>query len=926
MAYDKTNDFEAVQSDVLTTDTSTNSKISKLKQLKTDTKVPTKAINATYEQLGNAQASAADALQRVGAFENGMIAVTERVDAFEADVTEQITALRNSSGMPVLSDTPVTIESDVLNDINKLLRDTLHAEHKDVVAWTGYSGGTPENYATWETGVVEVPHDSDINEFLPTHVTGVTFSNAASEDVPIFWDTRPFNNNKSGNYPLSAQFGLGYYSAEGNYPNLVYHVGALGRLSLANWFDNNMMIDDVSFATEDNLTVLGDYEITALNNALKNNSTVVSVPDLTLVDCSSATYAFDNCTNLTTVGDMYAPSGDVAQISNTNYMFHYVTKLTRAPKFNVTSSCSYMFYGCTGLVDASNVQITGTTADYAFQNCTSLTVMPQIGRNMTMCGMFKNCTALSAVTGWLRSSNFVSMFENCTSLPETLPAVIDISLCTDESKFKDMFKDTPVTTIKVFSDNGVSTTFYPSMFSVQTLLVVDELGEVIETRDANYIPNKAINNMYSSTGTYSMYIPEYMSNVYVETISGFGVTGTINPTSTVYTSSFDSKITSLTPTMYTEGTNYMHTKGQDCNSRGYYATFGSIRDESVSDLANGLLRASGVSLYTYNSSRKYDCYGGVKATSDHLAKGTCEVTPNSTALITVGGSSVSGTMYYSGSSACGYVGVHWDDRLDTPVNPTGDDVVTCTNTSYKMSVKFSNSYTTMTELPNRLNTHNLGVANNMFSGCAALQTLDMSEMDFGKTLYANNMFKDCAALQVLDTTALEYMAPISASYMFSNCTALQEINLKFNALKTSSMTYMFSGCTALTKVTLMFDFGNKPTLTSMFSGCTSLHEVDLTNCVQLHDTSSLFANLSTLKTVKLPNFFAPSGSLNNMFANDGELTTIDGVINLEHVTSYTDMFKDCFKLTGVKIKNPPAGITEMTGFAGLKTGQYEIVE
>ena len=49
MAYDKTTDLESIQADVLTTDLSTNTKISKLKQLKTDTKVITKAINSLNE-------------------------------------------------------------------------------------------------------------------------------------------------------------------------------------------------------------------------------------------------------------------------------------------------------------------------------------------------------------------------------------------------------------------------------------------------------------------------------------------------------------------------------------------------------------------------------------------------------------------------------------------------------------------------------------------------------------------------------------------------------------------------------------------------------------------------------------------------------------------------------------------------------------
>ncbi len=58
-------DCHDVQADVLATDISENNKISSLKQLKTETKIPTKAINALAEQLKNAQASASDAVQQV---------------------------------------------------------------------------------------------------------------------------------------------------------------------------------------------------------------------------------------------------------------------------------------------------------------------------------------------------------------------------------------------------------------------------------------------------------------------------------------------------------------------------------------------------------------------------------------------------------------------------------------------------------------------------------------------------------------------------------------------------------------------------------------------------------------------------------------------------------------------------------------------
>ena len=66
-----------------------------------------------------------------------------------------------------------------------------------------------------------------------------------------------------------------------------------------------------------------------------------------------------------------------------------------------------------------------------------------------------------------------------------------------------------------------------------------------------------------------------------------------------------------------------------------------------------------------------------------------------------------------------------------------------------------------------------------------------------------------------------------------------------------------------------------------------------------------------------------------MFGWCDALTTIKGVIDMKSCTYYDDMFFDCTKLTGVKIKNPPSiYYTDKATFekvTGLNSSQYEIV-
>ena len=88
----------------------------------------------------------------------------------------------------------------------------------------------------------------------------------------------------------------------------------------------------------------------------------------------------------------------------------------------------------------------------------------------------------------------------------------------------------------------------------------------------------------------------------------------------------------------------------------------------------------------------------------------------------------------------------------------------------------------------------------------------------------------------------------------------------------------------------------------MFDACTRLTTLDLSNW----DTSKVT-------------------DMSHMFEDCTSLTTIRGIIDMKSCTSYDNMFRYCDKLTGVKIKNPPSGITATSGIGGLAAGKYEIV-
>ena len=65
--------------------------------------------------------------------------------------------------------------------------------------------------------------------------------------------------------------------------------------------------------------------------------------------------------------------------------------------------------------------------------------------------------------------------------------------------------------------------------------------------------------------------------------------------------------------------------------------------------------------------------------------------------------------------------------------------------------------------------------------------------------------------------------------------------------------------------------------------------------------------------------------MSNMFEYCNALTTITGVIDIKSCDSYDNMFTNCSKLTGVKIKNPPFGFTD-TYASEISSGKIVIVQ
>ena len=114
-------------------------------------------------------------------------------------------------------------------------------------------------------------------------------------------------------------------------------------------------------------------------------------------------------------------------------------------------------------------------------------------------------------------------------------------------------------------------------------------------------------------------------------------------------------------------------------------------------------------------------------------------------------------------------------------------------------------------------------------------------------------------------------------------------------------------------------------ISMMFYRCSSLTSIDLSNfnTSNVINMYCMFFNCSSLNSLDLSNFNTSNVTdMYSMFYGCSKLTTIKGVIDMKSCKYWDNMFLDCPKLSGVKIKNPPSNFEV---FSSLSKSQYTIV-
>ena len=197
--------------------------------------------------------------------------------------------------------------------------------------------------------------------------------------------------------------------------------------------------------------------------------------------------------------------------------------------------------------------------------------------------------------------------------------------------------------------------------------------------------------------------------------------------------------------------------------------------------------------------------------------------------------------------------------------------------------------------------------------------------------YAKNNIPNYPSITEIPRENLDYLnSGLTASnmgYMFNQCYNLQSVpKLNIDTSQCTIMRFMFYNCKTLTSLDLSnFNTSNVITMENMFYLCQALTTIDLSNfdTSNVTNMSGMFNGCNSLTSLDLSNFNTSKVTdMGYMFYYCQALEHIEGIIDMKSCTMYDTMFYGCNKLSGVKIKNPPADFEQRTY---LTSDKYEIV-
>lgn len=168
-----------------------------------------------------------------------------------------------------------------------------------------------------------------------------------------------------------------------------------------------------------------------------------------------------------------------------------------------------------------------------------------------------------------------------------------------------------------------------------------------------------------------------------------------------------------------------------------------------------------------------------------------------------------------------------------------------------------------------------------FTGCANMQSIDLTNLDASKSTTMEKMFMGCASLTEIE--GLEQFDTSSSTYfggMFRDCTSLTSLDIAhFNASKVEVLCFMFNGCSSLETIDMSGEGWKTSSLHLMvhvWEGCSSLRSLDLSQLDTSNVTSMTcdFRDCTSLEYLNLSSFMTLNANIRNLFDGCTGLSTV----------------------------------------------------
>lgn len=146
----------------------------------------------------------------------------------------------------------------------------------------------------------------------------------------------------------------------------------------------------------------------------------------------------------------------------------------------------------------------------------------------------------------------------------------------------------------------------------------------------------------------------------------------------------------------------------------------------------------------------------------------------------------------------------------------------------------------------------------MFSDCAVIASIDLSNFDTSSVVTMKSMFYNCKALTNLDVSNLNTSKVTDMSFMFYFCIKMQNYNLSnFDTSNVTTMYCMFVYNSALKSLDLSnFNTSKVTNMSWMFALCGELESINISNfnTSNVTDMSIMFRECKKLKSLDVSSF------------------------------------------------------------------------